>query len=111
MQQLDKAHDRTRPTRFLSHTLWSKWVELGFPEPRLVRGADHLDADAPDEDAFAETFRLVIDQLHKPSAQLELFAGAPDRGEKPSDDEVTYTLRTVVEAGRKITRARMNFRM
>ena len=82
MQQLDKAHDRTRPTQFLAHTFWSKWLELGFPNLRLVRGADHLDADAPDEAHSRRRFGSVIDALHKPSAQLELFAGAPDRGEK-----------------------------
>jgi hypothetical protein len=96
------AQDRTRPTRFLVHKLWSKWVDLGFPEPRLVRGADYRDADSPDEDAFAETIRLVIDVFREPSAQLELFAVAPCSALKPSDDEVTYTLRTIIEAGKKL---------
>src|ERR1700722_2531296 len=28
------AQDRTRPERYLIHELWSKWTELGFPQPR-----------------------------------------------------------------------------
>lgn len=86
------AQDRTRPERLLVHELWSKWVDLGFPEPRLVRGADTRDADAPDEDAFAETVRLVFDTLYTDS--------------KVIDGEVTYVLRTVIEAGRKKLRVR-----
>ncbi len=86
------AQDRTRPERLLVHELWSKWVDLGFPEPRLVRGADARDASAPDEDAFAETVRLIFDTLYTDSKLI--------------DGEVTYALRTVIEAGRKELRAR-----
>jgi hypothetical protein len=88
------AQDRTRPERYLVHQLWSKWVVLGFPEPRLVRGADALDADAPDEDAFVETVRLVFDTLYRTPKPLGL------------DNEVTYAVRAVIEAGRKKLRAR-----
>jgi hypothetical protein len=110
------AQDRTRPTRYLAHRLWSKWLELGFPVPRLVRGADHLNADAPDEDAFVETIRLLIDAMHtyrKPSdkgrassARARLITRTLLNEHKPSDGEVTYVLRTVIEAGRKKLRAR-----
>jgi hypothetical protein len=85
------AQDRTRPERLLVHRLWSKWVDLGFPEPRLVRGADGHDADATDEDPFAETVRLVFDSMY-PNPKL-------------IDGEVTYTLRTVIESGKKKLRA------
>jgi len=86
------AQDRTRPERLLVHQLWSKWVDLGFPEPRLVRGADGRDADATDEDPFAETVRLVFDTLYSDSKLIE--------------GEVTYTLRAVIEAGKKKLRER-----
>jgi hypothetical protein len=86
------AQDRTRPERFLVHELWSKWVDLGFPEPRVIRGADVRDADAPDEDIFTETIRLVFDVLYADS--------------KLVDGEVTYALRTVIQVGRKKLRAR-----
>jgi hypothetical protein len=86
------AQDRTRPERLLVHRLWSKWVDLGFPEPRFLRGADNRDADAMDEDPFAETVRLVFDSMY------------PDP--KLIDGEVTYNLRTVIEAGEKKLRAR-----
>jgi hypothetical protein len=81
------AQDRTRPERFLVHELWSKWVDLGFPEPTFIRGADARDADAPDEDAFAETVRLVFDVMYADSKLI--------------DGEVTYQLRTIIEEGRK----------
>jgi hypothetical protein len=86
------AQDRTRPERYLIHELWSKWIELGFPEPRLVRGADSREPDAPDEDAFAETVRLIFDMLYSDTKFIE--------------GEVTYTLRAVIEAGQKKIRAR-----
>lgn len=86
------VQDRTRPERLLVHELWSKWVELGLPEPRLVRGADAHDAAAPDEDPFVETVRLVFDTMYTDS--------------KVVDGEVTYELRAVIEAGRKKLRAR-----
>lgn len=86
------AQDRTRPERFMVHELWSKWIELGFPEPRLVRGADAHDAAAPDEDPFVETVRFVFDTIYADS--------------KVVDGEVTYQLRAVIEAGSKKLRAR-----
>jgi hypothetical protein len=85
------AQDGTRPERLLVHRLWSKWVDLGFPEPKLLRGADERDADATDEHPFAETVRLVFDSMY------------PDP--KLIDGEVTYTLRMVIEAGQKKLRA------
>jgi hypothetical protein len=86
------AQDRTRPERYLIHELWSKWIELGFPHPRLVRGADSREPDAPDEDAFAEAVRLIFDILYSDTKFIE--------------GEVTYALRTVIEAGQKKLRAR-----
>jgi hypothetical protein len=85
------AQDRSRAERLLVHQLWSKWMDLGFPEPRLVRGADDRDPDAADEDPFAETVRLVFDTLY---SDPKLIRG-----------EVTYTLRAVIEAGKKKLRA------
>jgi hypothetical protein len=86
------AQDRTRPERYLIHELWSKWIELGFPQPRIVRGADTREPDAPDEDAFAEAVRLIFDMLYSDTKFIE--------------GEVTYTLRAVIEAGQKKLRAR-----
>jgi hypothetical protein len=89
------AQDRTRPERYLIHELWSKWMALGFPEPRLVRGADSREVDAPDEDAFAETVWLVFDTIYADTKRIDGL-----------DGEVTYALRTVIEAGKKKLRAR-----
>jgi hypothetical protein len=86
------AQDRTRPERYLIHELWSRWLDLGFPQPRLVRGADSREPDAPDEDAFAEAVRLIFDVLYRDTKFIE--------------GEVTYVLRAVIEAGQKKLRAR-----